>query len=59
VLKSHCIPLAALEQLEEGDGEGFIARRASILVQLERNFIEDMAIETPPSDEGEADIDTE
>ena len=59
VLKSHCIPLAALEQLEEGDGEGFIARRASILVQLERNFIEYMAIETPPSDEGEADIDTE
>ncbi len=59
VLKSHCIPLGALESLEGGDGEAFISERAYVLIRKERDFIENMAIETPPSVQGEADIDTE
>jgi hypothetical protein len=59
VISSHGIPETALERLEKGDGEGFIAERASFLVEMERRFIETMAIEVSPSAEGEADIDTE
>jgi hypothetical protein len=59
VLASHGIPPSALDRLRDDDGEGFITERAAALIDKERRFMADLAIEPPTSTSGEAEIDTE
>lgn len=58
VLQSHGIPDDAYEALERNDATGFINARMHHLIQLEREFMQNLGI-TPPPEESveETDID--
>lgn len=59
ILRSHGIPVAALDRLRAGDDEGFIAERASALASSERDFMGEWGITPAAEASGEPDIDTE
>lgn len=59
VMASHGIPPSALQSLQSRDDEGFIIKRAELLITKERSFMAQMGIEPAEELGGETDIDTE
>jgi hypothetical protein len=60
VLESHAVPVGSVSLLERGENDGFLRDRMQLLGRIEREFMEDVGVTPPISNEpATSPIDTE